>query len=39
MKNWDVQDEVEAGKCSMDQDLQDMRQVCDKLRIPSLQVG
>lgn len=36
MKNWDIRDET--GKCMMEKDYDDARYICDKLKIPLIQV-
>ncbi|XP_032663324.1 mitochondrial tRNA-specific 2-thiouridylase 1 isoform X2 [Odontomachus brunneus] len=36
MKNWDIKDET--GKCTVENDYEDARWVCDKLKIPLVQV-
>ncbi|CAG8437676.1 15519_t:CDS:10 [Acaulospora morrowiae] len=36
MRNWDIADE--EGECTSDQDWQDVRMVCDQLKIPCRQV-
>ena len=38
MKNWDSSDEVGQEVCSISRDREDMRQVCKRLNIPSLEV-
>lgn len=38
MKNWDSSDEVGKEVCSISRDREDMRQVCERLNIPSLEV-
>lgn len=36
MKNWDIRDET--GNCTVEKDYEDARWICDKLRIPLIQV-
>ncbi|XP_011629598.2 LOW QUALITY PROTEIN: mitochondrial tRNA-specific 2-thiouridylase 1 [Pogonomyrmex barbatus] len=36
MKNWDIRDET--GKCAIERDYDDARWICDKLKIPLIQV-
>lgn len=36
MKNWDIRDET--GKCTIEKDYDDARWICDKLKIPMIQV-
>jgi len=38
MKNWDSSDEIGKEVCSISKDREDMRQVCERLKIPSLEV-
>ncbi|XP_039311128.1 mitochondrial tRNA-specific 2-thiouridylase 1 isoform X1 [Solenopsis invicta] len=37
MKNWDIRDET--GKCMVEKDYDDARWICDKLKIPLIQVN
>ena len=39
MKNWDSADEEGITGCSLHQDLIDMKEVCNRLNIPSYEVG
>lgn len=36
MKNWDIRDET--GKCAVEKDYEDARWICNKLKIPLIQV-
>lgn len=36
MRNWDIRDEV--GNCAFEKDFEDARWICDKLKIPLIQV-
>ncbi|XP_072757724.1 endoplasmic reticulum resident protein 44 isoform X3 [Anoplolepis gracilipes] len=36
MKNWDIRDET--GKCAIEKDYEDARWICNKLKIPLIQV-
>ncbi|RLU15383.1 hypothetical protein DMN91_012377 [Ooceraea biroi] len=36
MKNWDIKDET--GTCAVERDYEDARWVCDRLKIPLMQV-
>lgn len=36
MKNWDIKDET--GECIVEKDYQDAQWICDKLKIPLIQV-
>ncbi|XP_024875846.1 mitochondrial tRNA-specific 2-thiouridylase 1 [Temnothorax curvispinosus] len=36
MKNWDIRDET--GRCAVERDYDDARWICDKLKIPLIQV-
>lgn len=36
MKNWDIRDET--GNCTVEKDYKDARWICDKLKIPLIQV-
>ncbi|XP_070151079.1 mitochondrial tRNA-specific 2-thiouridylase 1 isoform X2 [Polyergus mexicanus] len=36
MKNWDIRDET--GKCAVEKDYEDARWICDKLKIPLIQI-
>ena len=38
MKNWDSSDEEGREVCSISKDREDMKQVCERLKIPSLEV-
>ncbi len=38
MKNWDNSDEAGDETCSIDQDYSNMQEVCERLKIPSMQV-
>ena len=38
MKNWDTDDEEGRETCPLDQDRNDMLEVCDRLQIPSTEV-
>lgn len=37
MRNWDIRDET--GKCTVEKDYKDAQWVCDKLKIPLIQVN
>lgn len=37
MRNWDIRDET--GKCVIEKDYNDAQWICDKLKIPLLQVN
>lgn len=36
MKNWDIRDEI--GKCAVEKDYDDARYICDKLKVPLIQI-
>lgn len=36
MRNWDIKDET--GKCMVEEDYKDAQWICDKLKIPLVQV-
>lgn len=39
MKNWDNSDELGAESCSVLKDYEDMKQVCEQLKMETVQVG
>lgn len=39
MKNWDSSDELGIEACPIQADFEDMKEVCNRLKIPSIQVN